>query len=96
MSASQATYEIALTARVVETETGEVVASVTSEAKVIGDRDRALAGLGGSLLVGGAGAVLSQRNSGDRERRIFEALEIAADKLVVHCVEAKDRGEIEP
>lgn len=96
ISSSQSTYEIALTARIVETATGEVVASMTTEGIVVGDKERALAGLGGSLFTGAAGAVFSQSNSGDRERKIYEALHDAVDKLVVQFVEAKDRGDVLP
>lgn len=96
VSSSQTTYEIALTARIIETASGEVVTSMTTEGKVIGDKERAIAGIGGSLAIGALGGVLGSSNSGDRERKIFESLQLAVDKLVVQFVEAKDRGDVEP
>jgi curli biogenesis system outer membrane secretion channel CsgG len=88
-------YEIGITSRIVETSTGEVIASLTTDAVVTGDKGRSIAGLAGTWG-GAAGALVGSSNSGEREKRIVESLQHAVDKLVVQYVEVRERGDLVP
>lgn len=86
-------YEIGMTVRVVDAETGEVLASVTTEGTIEGDKSRSIAGAG---LAGGIiGGALSKSTSGEREKRIAEALAISAANLTVKLVEQQQKGALE-
>lgn len=94
-SSTQTDYEIAVTANVVESSSGEVVASMTTEGKATGDKGRSISGIGGTWggLVGGA---LSSSATGEREKRVAEALQRAVDAIAVQIVEARQRGDLTP
>lgn len=94
-STTQTDYEVAITAKVVEASTGELVASMTTEGKVTGDKGRSIAGIGGTWggLVGGA---LSKNVTGEREKRIAEAMQRAVDLIAIQIVEARERGDLVP
>lgn len=62
----------------------------------MGDKVRAIAALGGVMGVLGGGAMAGTSSTGEREKRIAEALQLAVDKLVASLVTARERGDIEP
>ena len=95
MSASQTDYEVGLTVKVIESSTGEVIASATTEAVAAGDTERSLSGIGGTwgAVAGGA---FSKSATGEREKRISEALQRAIDLVVLQLVSARKGGAIEP
>ncbi|MBA3918488.1 MAG: hypothetical protein C0516_07870 [Gemmatimonas sp.] len=87
-------YEIGMTLRVVDAETGEVLASVATEGAVEGDKSRSVAGVG---LAGGVfGGLLSKSTTGEREKRIAEALAISAANLTVKLVDQQQKGALDP
>ena len=94
MESQQTAYEVGMTARIVETATGEVVASISSESVVVGDKSRLFGGV--ALGGGGAGGFGGTQTSGEREKRLVEALAMSVDALVVQLVEARRRGDMEP
>jgi curli biogenesis system outer membrane secretion channel CsgG len=78
---------------VVDAETGEVLSSVTTEGAVEGDKSRSIAGAG---LAGGIiGGALSKSTTGEREKRIAEALAISAANLTVKLVEQQQKGALD-
>lgn len=87
-------YEIGMTLRVVDAETGEVLASVATEGAVEGDKSRSIvgAGLAGGILAG----ALSKSTTGEREKRIAEALAVSAANLTVKLVEQQQKGALDP
>ncbi len=95
MESKQTAYEVGLTARIVETATGEVVASISTDGVVIGDKSRLVGGvaIGGG---GGAGGLGGSQDSGEREKRITESLSLAVGKLTLKLVEARKNGDMEP
>jgi curli biogenesis system outer membrane secretion channel CsgG len=88
---SQTRYTVGITARVVETATGEVVASITSDGEVKGGRKLTAGGIGGS-----AGGLFGSSSTGDREKKIGEAVSLAVNNLVAQLVTARERGDLEP
>jgi curli biogenesis system outer membrane secretion channel CsgG len=87
-------YEIGMTLRVVDAETGEVLASVATEGAVEGDKSRNVAGVG---LAGGVlGGLMSKSTTGEREKRIAEALAVSAANLTVKLVEQQQKGALDP
>jgi|GEM_PF-3176000 len=95
-SSTQHTYEIALSGRIIETATGEVVASFTTEGVSVGDKERAVAALAGVLPLGIIGVGGGSSSTGEREKRIAESLQKAVDNLVAQMIVARERGDIEP
>jgi curli biogenesis system outer membrane secretion channel CsgG len=95
LNSSQTDYEVGITVKVVESSTGEVVAAATTDGVVSGDTERSLAGLGGTwgAVAGGA---FSRSATGEREKRITEALQRAIDLVVLQVVQARLRGDLEP
>jgi curli biogenesis system outer membrane secretion channel CsgG len=93
VSSGKTVYEIGMTVRVVDAETGEIVASVQTEGAVEGDKSRALAGAGvaGGVLAG----ALSKSTTGEREKRIAEALALSAANLTVKLVEHQGKGALD-
>jgi len=65
-------YTIGITARLVDTETGDIVASVKTDGVVEGNKHRTIAG--GGVLGGVLGGAMSNSASDERELRIGEAL----------------------
>ncbi len=82
------TYTIGITARLVDTETGDIIASVKTDGVVEGNKHRSVAGAG--VLGGVLGGAMSNGESGERELRIGEALAMStaavADELVAKLV----------
>jgi curli biogenesis system outer membrane secretion channel CsgG len=93
VESKQTAYEVGLTARIVETATGEVVASISTDGVVNGDRSRLIGGMavGGG---GGAGGLGGSQVTGEREKRIAESLALAVDKLTLKLVEARKSGDM--
>ncbi|HEY0969362.1 MAG TPA: CsgG/HfaB family protein [Gemmatimonadales bacterium] len=88
---SSNSYTVGLTARIVDASTGEVVASVTSDGQVKGGRKVALGGFGG-----GAGGLFGASSSGEKEKKIGEAVALAVHNLVGEIIEKREAGDIEP
>jgi curli biogenesis system outer membrane secretion channel CsgG len=95
MSSGATDYEVGLTVKVVESSTGEVIASATTDGVVTGDTERSLGGIGGTwgAVAGGA---FGKSATGEREKRVSEALQRAIDLVVLQLVAARRRGDIEP
>lgn len=95
MSSGSTDYEVGLTVKVIESSTGEVVASGTTDGVVTGDQERSLSGIGGTwgAVAGGA---FGKSATGEREKRVSEALQRAIDLVVIQLVAARVRGDIEP
>jgi len=93
MASGKTLYEIGMTVRVVDAETGEILISVQTEGTVEGDKSRAIAGGGvvGGLLAG----ALTKSTTGEREKRIAEALALSAANLTVKLVEQQQKGALE-
>ena len=93
MASGKTLYEIGMTVRVVDAETGEILISVQTEGTVEGDKSRAIAGGGvvGGLLAG----ALSKSTTGEREKRIAEALALSAANLTVKLVEQQQKGALD-
>ncbi|MEA3246908.1 MAG: CsgG/HfaB family protein, partial [Gemmatimonadota bacterium] len=95
LGSNETSYEVSLTGRVVEAATGELVTSMTTDGVVIGDNGLVIVG-GGASVGGGAVGGFGSQATGEREKRIAEALRSAVDKLVLQLVRARERGDIEP
>lgn len=95
VATTQTDYEVGLTVKVIDSSTGEVITSATTDGVVTGDTERKISALGGTLggVVGGS---LSKSATGEREKRITEALQRAIDLVVVQMVDARKRGDLEP
>jgi curli biogenesis system outer membrane secretion channel CsgG len=90
LATSKDNYNIALTARVVDAATGEVVASLTSTGTSEGGRSFGLGGLGGA-----AGGMFGSSTSGDREKRIGQAMAAAVVGITDGLVKKRTSGDIE-
>lgn len=89
VKSGKTTYTIGITARVIDTATGDVVASVKSDGIVDGNRQRAIVGAGvAGAIIGGA---FSKSETGERELRIGEALTLSTAKLADQIVEKLQR-----
>ncbi len=88
---SSNSYTVGLTARIVDASTGEVVASVSSDGEVKGGRKFAVGAVGG-----GAGGLFGAGSSGEKEKKIGEAVALAVAHLVDEIVEKRQSGDIEP
>lgn len=88
---SSNTYTVGLTARIVDASTGEIVASVSSDGEVKGGRKFGIGGVGG-----GAGGVFASSTSGEREKKIGEAVGLAVATLAERIAEKRESGDIEP
>ncbi len=88
---SENSYTVGLAARIVDTSTGEVVASVTSDGEVKGGKKFGIGGFGG-----GAGGLFGSSSSGEKEKKIGEAVQAAVGNLVDKLVERREAGDIEP
>lgn len=95
VNSAENSYIVGVTLRVVETATGEVVASVTSDGEAKGGRRVGIGVLGGGIG-GGAGGIFNSKTSGEREKKIGEAVVIAVSNLVDRVVEKRVAGELVP
>lgn len=84
---SENTYTIGLTARIVDASTGEVVASITSDGEVKGGRQFGVGGGGG-----GAAGLFGSSASGEKEKKIGEAVQAAVASLVGKLVQRRETG----
>jgi curli biogenesis system outer membrane secretion channel CsgG len=84
------TYSVGITLRVVDASTGEVVGSMTSDGEVKGGRKLAIGGFGG-----GGGGGFASSNSGEREKKIAEAINIAVASLSEKLVDLRVKGDLE-
>ncbi len=89
VSSGKTLYTIGLTARIVDTETGDIVASVKTDGTVEGNKHRSVVGAGvlGAVIGGG----LSTASSDERELRIAEALAMSTSALADQLVEKLQR-----
>jgi curli biogenesis system outer membrane secretion channel CsgG len=95
MGAGKSIYSIGITVRIVDVESGEVIATYSTEGQLEGDKVRSfLAGVASGE--GGAGGGASSKTSGERELKIAEALQISVANLVVKLVEAQMKGVFAP
>lgn len=85
------TYTVGITIRVVETATGEIVSSLSSDGEVKGGRKLVFGGGGGA----GAG-VFGSSSSGEKEKKVAESIALAVERLVEDMVRARERGDLEP
>jgi curli biogenesis system outer membrane secretion channel CsgG len=88
---SKDSYVVGLTVRVVDASTGEVVSSLTSEGTSEGGRGLVIGGGGG-----GGGGIFGSKSSGDREKRIGEAVAAAVQSMTDRLVQKRTAGDIEP
>jgi curli biogenesis system outer membrane secretion channel CsgG len=72
VSSGKTVYTIGITARLVDTETGDIIASVKTDGIVEGNKHRTIAA--GGVLGGVLGGAMSNGASNERELRIGEAL----------------------
>lgn len=95
ISTSHTDYEVGLTVKVIDSSTGEVITSATTEGVVTGDMERKVSALGGTIgtIVGTS---LSTSATDEKEKRVTEALQRAIDLVVVQLVDARKRGDLEP
>jgi curli biogenesis system outer membrane secretion channel CsgG len=84
------TYTVGITVRVVDATSGEVVGSMASDGEVKGGRKFALGGFGGA-----AGGGFGSSNSGEREKKIAEAINIAVTSLADKLVDSRVKGDLE-
>lgn len=94
ITSGKTTYQIEITARIVDTETGEVVASMTSDGTAVGNKSRTIAG--GGVLGAVIGGAVSKSTTGERESKIAEALAMSTAGIGEKLVVAQKRGDIEP
>ena len=95
IESQETAYEVGLTARIVDTSSGEVITSMSTEGVVIGNKSRLFGGMavGGGAGLGGLGG---SSTTGEREKRIAESLGLAVDKLTLKMVDARKAGDLEP
>ncbi len=95
LESSQTSYIIALSARVVDASTGEVISSFTTDGVAVGNKSKAIVGLGGGAGLGVGGGA-GNAASGERESKISESIQLAVDKIILQLIRARERGDITP
>lgn len=89
----QTEYEIGITVKVLDATTGEAYEIITVDGSATGNASRRIAGLGGTL--GGViGASMSTSATGEREKRIAEAMRNAIEKAALKLVALRERGDL--
>jgi curli biogenesis system outer membrane secretion channel CsgG len=89
----QTDYEIGITVKVLDATTGEAYEIITVDGSATGNASRRIAGLGGTL--GGViGASMSTSATGEKEKRVAEAMRMAIEKAALKLVELRERGEL--
>lgn len=89
----QTDYEIGITVKVLDATTGETYEIITVDGSATGNASRRIAGLGGTL--GGViGASMSTSATGEREKRIAEAMRNAIEKAALKLVALRERGDL--
>jgi curli biogenesis system outer membrane secretion channel CsgG len=95
LAQEQTAYEVGMMVRVVDSATGEVLTSMSTEGVTIGDKKLVVGG-GASALGGAVGGMFGSSASDEREKRIAESLGLAVDKLMLQFVRARENGTITP
>lgn len=86
-------YEIGVTVKLLDATTGETYEIITVDGSATGNESRRIAGLGGTL--GGViGASMSTGATGEREKRIAEAMRNAIEKAALKLVALRERGDL--
>lgn len=86
-------YEIGITVKVLDATTGETYEIITVDGSATGNTSRRIAGLGGTL--GGViGASMSSSATGEREKRVAEAMRNAIEKAALKLVALRERGDL--
>ena len=87
VGSAQTDYVMGVNARLVDTSTGEVLASWSSDATVTGDKQRFLAGIGGP-----AGVAVGSSTTGEREKKIAEVVAIVSENLIKRLIDLRVQG----
>jgi curli biogenesis system outer membrane secretion channel CsgG len=89
----QTDYEIGITVKVLDATTGETYEIITVDGSATGNASRRLAG-GGGTLGGLIGVSMSTSATGEREKRIAEAMRNAIEKAALKLVALRERGDL--